>query len=1018
MLAGLALALLIAGGLSTLADINVRTLCDAPETARPTRGVLRAGHARPRPARTTRSLVEMLIVSEFALLGWIGGLIRRDIRERAGAHADLAAQDVEREQVAQSLTLANVRLQHASHRFEELYQALSVPCVCYDAAGRIFEWNRAFETCSGLGGDQIFQKRVWEIVGTPEQAAFARSIVPEVFAGNARPDWEQSHTRADGGVHHLLCSAHPLRDPAGEIVGAINTYLDITARKDAEAAMQRAERKYRAIFENAVEGIFQTTPGGQILNANRAMARMLGHESLEELMAYAAEHPAWHYVDPDDRTRFRDILERHGRVSAFEVEMRCKEGRHVWVSMNAHTERGKDGVTRYYEGTLEDITERKQAAEAMHKQQNFMKALLDNLQEGIVACGADGTLTLFNEATRLLHGLPQQPLPPEQWAEHFDLFLADGVTPMGMEDIPLFRAFQHERVFGVEMVIAPKHGPARTLLASGQTIRDAQGERLGAVVAMHDITERKAAQRQLERSEERLRAFHDITAGSPPDSADKIERLLRLGCQEFGMTVGMVSRTDVQRYQVLHAVSPEGGVPIGFTCETADILCREAQRLGRPLALDHVAGTPWRDHSAYALARPEAYLGTPLWVAGEAWGALCFTASQSREPFAPAEEDFLRLMGQWIGNEIERQRHQQAMQDSEARFRSAISSMQGGLIVQDEAGIVVLCNESAERILGVPAEELLHRPAMRADWRLLRPDGSDFPPDEHPGRAALATGRPQQDVVLGIAPAGGDVTWLSMNAAPLFHVGGDTLYAAVVTFTDITERRGQEVQIASHLAQIKDYTVVLEFQKQELEAQKQDLVAQKRTLERTNMSLEIANSALESLATLDGLTGLKNHRVFQEKLESEVKRAQRHGLPLSLVLLDVDRFKQYNDTFGHPAGDEVLRVVGRLLQEGGRETDYAARYGGEEFALILPDTDRAGAHVVAERLRAAIEAEPWPCRAVTASFGLSTLTPTMADRAALVAAADQALYASKSGGRNRATHADILADDRAARRAA
>lgn len=179
--------------------------------------------------------------------------------------------------------------------------------------------------------------------------------------------------------------------------------------------------------------------------------------------------------------------------------------------------------------------------------------------------------------------------------------------------------------------------------------------------------------------------------------------------------------------------------------------------------------------------------------------------------------------------------------------------------------------------------------------------------------------------------------------------------------------------------QIESYNIVLEFQMRELAK---------------------ANAELEALATQDGLTGLKNRRTFGERLEEEAMRAARYGTPLSLVMLDVDHFKQYNDAFGHPEGDEVLRTVARQLSTDARESDLAARYGGEEFVILLPQTDSAGACVIAERVRMAVCASDWPHRPVTASFGVATLTPGMS-AGDLVTTADQALYRAKAEGRNR-----------------
>ncbi len=162
---------------------------------------------------------------------------------------------------------------------------------------------------------------------------------------------------------------------------------------------------------------------------------------------------------------------------------------------------------------------------------------------------------------------------------------------------------------------------------------------------------------------------------------------------------------------------------------------------------------------------------------------------------------------------------------------------------------------------------------------------------------------------------------------------------------------------------------------------------------------------IASQAATDSLTGLGNRWTFDEELALEWRRAERVGDPLALILADIDDFKAINDTHGHRAGDEVLRVVGRVLSENVRQVDLAARYGGEEFAVIVPETDLEGAAQLAERLRVALEKEQIKLPdgshvTVTASFG-AAVKGDLPGAEDLVAAADVTLYEAKRAGKNR-----------------
>ncbi len=178
-----------------------------------------------------------------------------------------------------------------------------------------------------------------------------------------------------------------------------------------------------------------------------------------------------------------------------------------------------------------------------------------------------------------------------------------------------------------------------------------------------------------------------------------------------------------------------------------------------------------------------------------------------------------------------------------------------------------------------------------------------------------------------------------------------------------------------------------------------------RALSEADCRVQEMKRVVENLSTLDALTGLPNHRAFHDRLDHEMGRALRHGNPLSLLLMDVDKFKAYNDSFGHGRGDDALVRLSELLKDTARGSDIPVRYGGKEFAVILTETDVMGASVVGERLRQAIAEADGLERPLTASIGLATLTPNMFGVAELVAQADRALCHAKGEGRNRVSHA-------------
>jgi diguanylate cyclase (GGDEF)-like protein len=236
-------------------------------------------------------------------------------------------------------------------------------------------------------------------------------------------------------------------------------------------------------------------------------------------------------------------------------------------------------------------------------------------------------------------------------------------------------------------------------------------------------------------------------------------------------------------------------------------------------------------------------------------------------------------------------------------------------------------------------------------------------------------------------------------AEPLMGAGWVTTSSGIC-FLDGKPEAVHEVSVSGQLDLLVALAALLARQATELA----EISERSRELDLTRRRLEEQNILLSELSVIDSLTGLHNRRFLERRLAYEVERARRYQRELALLVVDIDHFKRVNDTYGHSAGDAVLRTVAGALRDVCRRQDLIARYGGEEFVVVAPETDALGARAVAERLRASVHAQQftegpeWP---LTVSIGVAILGDR-SDPNALFRAADAALYQAKRGGRDRA----------------
>ncbi|MEG4801694.1 diguanylate cyclase [Microcoleus sp. ARI1-B5] len=755
-----------------------------------------------------------------------------------------------------------------------------------------------------------------------------------------------------------------INDPVtGNLMLLVNE-KDITRRQETETALQQSETRLSEAQRVAHIGNweFDVITGKitwspelfEILGRDRALGEPTYEENLRLYHPESAEQ--LHLVVQRALTRGEPyrlrlkILHPNGSI-------RHTEGRGQ-AELNAEGQ-----VIRLF-GTAQDITDLVQAETEFRE----MSTALANAVEGISRVDIWGRYISVNQAYANIAGYQPEEMVGMNWQktvhpEDLDMMMAayQKMLADGRVEVEARGIRKDGSIFYKQLVMLAAY--------------DSQERSIGHHCFMKDITARKQAEAALQQEFQRLGIViatqQEIAIRNP--NLDAVMAVIAERTQDLTRADGAVIEILEGDEMVYRAASGIVSAYIGLRLKVGTSLSGKCIATGQIMVCEDSETDARVNRAACERIGLRSMVVVPLFYQDDRVGVLK-VLSATPSAFTESDIQTLQLMAGFLAGSLHLASEFDAknlllsqLQESEERYRSVITSMTEGVVLQLANGQITACNASAERILGLTPEQMMGRTSVDLDWRTVREDGQPFPGQQHPAILTLRTGQGRSNVVMGIHKSDKTLTWISINSQPLFHLNQSKPYAVVTTFADITERK-----------------------------QAEEILRNRAEQERL-------------IATTDGLTQVANRRCFDERLQLEWHRLMQGQQQLSLIMLDVDYFKRYNDLYGHQAGDTCLVKVAKAAAAAvKRSADLFVRYGGEEFAAILPNTDAAGAIAVAESMRQAIRDLAIPheqsdvSAIVTVSMGIASMVPCCEKSPEeLIAASDRALYDAKRQGRDR-----------------
>ncbi|MGA2886952.1 MAG: PAS domain S-box protein [Terracidiphilus sp.] len=929
---------------------------------------------------------------------------------------------------------------HAESNLSALIESTKDPIWSVDLNFRLTAFNQALS--------QHFQDTFGV---TPEIGMRTEDFAPPERAGLMPPFYQRALAEGSFRVEFPLADGRTLELAFNAIVidgkatGVSVFAKDITARMIAEDALREAERKYRTIFDGALEGFYQTTLDGKPLSANPALARMLGYESPDELLSLVKDSSRDAWVDADERARFVRRLEEQQTIRNYECQFKRKDGTPLWVSLNCRRVCGTDGGGLYLEGFIEDIAARKQVEELLQQTSEHVRLFIEHAPVSLAMFDRDMCylfasrrwLTDFGLGDRDLRGHSQYevfPEIPERWKNAHRLGLA-GEVQSEEED---YFVRMDGTVHWLRWILRPWH--------------DTEGRVGGIVIFTEDITPRKLSELRMRESEELYRTtFEQAAVGIVHTTFDghflrcnsrfaeivgyPLDEIAGLTLQQITVPEDLASCMDI-----LHRMSESQSQNSSWE--------KRYVRKDGSLTWVEITVSTLRDDQGNALhsialvedinARKAAEqslaeAAEALRVSEERYRTIFQTSvdgiaiSQTSDgKYIDANKVFLDLMGferqEIIGKtsleltlwvDLEARNTMLATLNEHSGFRDLETQFarKNGTIIW------VLISASAIEIHGVPCILSVVRDitAARADQERLAEATEALRSSEERYRVAFQTNL--DSITINRL---GDGIYVDVNQAFLDTIGSDRDQVIGRSSLELgiwADPRDRQTMVEMVRQNSCCRGIEVQFRKRNGELFWGQMSASPMEIDGVPCILSItrdispakaAENEIRTLAFYDPLTGLPNRRLLLERLRLPVTAGGRVSRSRALLVVDLDDFKTLNDTLGHQTGDLLLQEVASRIAACADEADAVCRLGGDEFVVMLENLSEvaeeaaAQAKATGEKILALISSpymiEGRECLS-TASIGITIFDDRQKTADEILQQTDIALHQAKAAGR-------------------